>query len=90
MSAGENNKMQNLSFAAMLPYKLKTQYVHCRLFATYFVLLWRNPAEMSTWSISLWQLKAVSTIIKPMQIQVLACGGLKWNGTFKGNICYAL
>ena len=31
----------------ILLHKVKTQYVHCRLIASYFLLPWRNVAEMS-------------------------------------------
>ena len=37
-------KYVNSTAGIKLHHKVKTQYVHCRLFPSYFLFPWRNPA----------------------------------------------
>ena len=45
-----------------LPHKVKTQYVHCRLTASYFFFPWRDPAEISRRSLLSFITKVVAII----------------------------
>ena len=52
-----------------LPHQVKTQYLHFRFHANYFILPWKIPEEISRRSMLFHNSKAVSTISNIMNIQ---------------------
>ena len=55
VQAQSDSSQGKIRIEIILPYKVKTQYVHCRLIASYFLFVWKkNSAEMGRRSIPLY------------------------------------